>query len=158
MRKLDSFDRRLLAIVQNDASLTSEALADRVGLSASAVQRRLKRLREERVITSIVAVVDPAKVGRPSFFIAGLEVERERPELLSRLRAWIAAEDAVQQAFYVTGSWDFVLLVTAWDVDSYDALMARLLTDNPNVRRFTTSVVLAANKRRLFVPVEELPT
>lgn len=153
MAKLDDFDRRLLKLVQRDAALTSEQLAERVGLSASAVQRRLKRLRSEGVITAYVAIVEPAKVGRPSFFIVGLEVERERPELLSRLRAWLSDEDAVQEVFYVTGSSDFVLVVTAADVEGYDEIMARLLSDNPNVRRFTTNVALGVYKRRLLIPI-----
>lgn len=155
MRKLDRFDRTLLDLVQRDASLTSDELADRIGLSASAVQRRLKRLRADGAISAIVAIVDPAKTDRPAFFVVGLEVERERPELLARLRAWLAAEDAVQQAFYVTGVWDFILVVTASDVEAYDALMSRLLADNVNVRRFTTNVVLGSHKRGLFVPIAE---
>jgi Lrp/AsnC family leucine-responsive transcriptional regulator len=152
-RALDSFDRRLLVLVQRDAEQTSEALSEKVGLSASAVQRRLKRLKAEGVITAYVALVDPEKVGRPSFFIVGLEVERERPELLARLRAWLSAEDSVQQVFYVTGESDFVLVITAPDVAAYDAMMARLIADNPNVRRFTTNVALGIHKRRLFVPI-----
>jgi len=155
MAALDRFDRKLLAIVQRDASLTSDVLADRVGLSPSAVQRRLKRLREDGVITALVATVDPDKLGRPALFVVGLEIERERPELLSRLRAWLADEDAVQEVFYVTGAWDFVLIVTARDVEAYDALMSRLMADNPNIRRFTTNVALGTYKRRLFVPIGE---
>jgi DNA-binding Lrp family transcriptional regulator len=53
----------------------------------------------------------------------------------------------------VTGSADFVLIITAPDVDSYDALMARMIADNSNVRRFTTNVALGIGKRGLFVPV-----
>lgn len=152
-RELDDFDHRLLEIVQRDACLTSEELGERVGLSASAVQRRLQRLRSSGVIAATVAIIDPDKVGRPTFFVVGLEVERERPALLSRLRAWLSDEDAVQQAFYVTGNWDFVLVVAAPDVVAYDELMARLLADNPNVRRFSTNVALGIAKRKLLVPV-----
>jgi DNA-binding Lrp family transcriptional regulator len=151
--KLDSFDRRLLTIVQRDADLTSDQLAERIGLSASAIQRRLKRLRATGVISSVVAIVEPEKVGRLSFFIVGLEIERERPELLTRLRAWLAAEDAIQQVFYVTGNSDFILVVTAPDVASYDELMSRLIAENPNVRRFTTNVALGVHKRRLTIPI-----
>ena len=153
MPSLDRFDRKLLSIVQKDAELTSTELGERVGLSPSAVQRRLKRLRADGVITSYVAVVDPAKIGHPSFFVVGLEVDRERSEILARLRAWLAAEDAVQQVFYVTGSWDFVIIVTADNVQAYDALVTRLLADNPNVRRFTTNVALGVHKRTSFVPL-----
>lgn len=153
--KLDRFDRRLLAEVQADSGQTSEALAEKVGLSASAVQRRLRRLRAEGVVQRETAVLDPRKIGRPTFFIVALEVERERPELLAALRAWLAREEHVQQAFYVTGEADFVLVVTAPDTETYDELMSRLVGENPNVRRFKTNVALGVVKRGLSIPVPE---
>jgi Lrp/AsnC family leucine-responsive transcriptional regulator len=151
---LDAFDRKLLTLVQRDASRSANALADAVGLSPSAVLRRLKRLRDAGVILAETAVVDPAKVGKPNFFLAALEIERERPELIVRLRQWLAAEEWIQQVYYVTGTADFMLLVVAPDVAAYDALMSRLMADNPNVRRFTTNVALGVGKRSLFVPVD----
>lgn len=150
---LDIFDRKLLQIVQRDGELTAELLGERVGLSASAVLRRLKRLKADGAIVANVAVVDPARVGKPTFFVVALEVERERPELLARLRQWLVSEDQIQQVFYVTGSADFILVVTAPDVESYDALMGRLMVENPNVRRFITNVALGVGKRSLFVPI-----
>lgn len=151
--KLDKFDRLLLNAVQADAGQTSEQLAEKVALSSSAVQRRLRRLKDQGVIVHQTAVLDPRKVGRPTFFIVSLEVERERPELMAQLRAWLAAQDHVQQAFYVTGEADFVLVVTSPDTEAYDALMARLVSENANVRRFTTNVALGVVKRGLTIPV-----
>ena len=151
---LDAFDRKLLALVQRDAGRSADALAEAVGLSASAVLRRLKRLRDTGVIVATTAVVDPFKTGKPNFFLAALEVERERPELMARLRQWLAGEEWIQQVYYVTGTADFMLVVVAPDVGAYDALMSRLMADNPNVRRFTTNVALGVGKRSLFVPVE----
>jgi len=118
------------------------------------VLRRLKRLRDDGVIVATAAVVDPLKVGKPNFFLAALEIERERPELIARLRQWLAAEPWIQQVYYVTGTADFVLVVVAPDVGAYDALMSRLMGDNPNVRRFTTNVALGVGKRSLFVPID----
>ena len=151
--KLDRFDRQLLNLVQEDAGQTAEQLAEQVFLSPSAVQRRLRRLREQGVIVRDAAVVDPRKVGRPTFFVVSLQVERERPELLAQLRQWLAAQEHVQQAFYVTGEADFVLIITAPDTETYDALMARLVGDNPNVKRFTTNVALGVVKRGLTIPI-----
>ncbi len=147
--ELDRLDRRLLDLVQADASRTAEALAAHVALSPSAIQRRLKRLREAGVILRDVSVVDPARLGGAVLFLAALQVERERADLMDRLRAWLAAEPAVQEAFYVTGEADFMLVVATPDTAAYDALMARLVADNPNVRRFTTSVALGVVKRSL---------
>lgn len=151
--ELDHFDRRLLNLLQQDAGQTAERLAEQVELSPSAIQRRVRRLRETGVIVGETAVLDPAHVGRPVFFIVGLQVERERPEQLARLRSWLSGNPQVQQAFYVTGEVDFVLVVTAPDIHAYEALMARLLQENPNVKRYTTQVALGIVKRGLTIPV-----
>jgi DNA-binding Lrp family transcriptional regulator len=148
-------DRRLLDLVQRDAWMTAEEMTAVIPLSASAIQRRLKRLRERGVILGAAAVVDPAKVGRPTFFVVSLEVERESPDLLARLRMWLAARDEVQHAFYATGSADFVVLLTARDPEAYDAFMGLLIAENPNVRRYTTNVVLSVLKRSLLIPVPQ---
>ncbi|HEV2268682.1 MAG TPA: Lrp/AsnC family transcriptional regulator [Steroidobacteraceae bacterium] len=150
---LDDFDRRLLNLVQVDAGQTAEQLAGNVGLSASAVQRRLNRLREAGVIIREAAILDPKSLGSPTFFLASLQIERERPELIAQLRTWLAGQEQVQQAFMVTGQADFMLVVTAPNAESYEALMARLISDNPNVRCFTTSMVLSVIKRSLAIPV-----
>ncbi|MFZ0501610.1 MAG: Lrp/AsnC family transcriptional regulator [Steroidobacteraceae bacterium] len=151
--ELDDFDRRLLNLIQSDAGQTSERLAENMGLSPSAVQRRLKRLREAGVIVRQTAIIDPKCVGSPVTFIVALQVERERPEMLTQLRAWLEVQDYVQQAFYVTGEADFMLVITAPDTEAYDVLMARLMAENPNVKRFTTYVSLAIVKRGLAIPV-----
>jgi Lrp/AsnC family transcriptional regulator, leucine-responsive regulatory protein len=153
MIELDRFDRQLLTLAQQDAALTAEQLAERVSLSPSAIQRRLRRLREQGVIQRQIAVVDAAQIGRPTTFIAALQVDSERPEAMAALRAWLDAEAAVQQAFYVTGEVDFVLVVAASDVVCYEALMARLLAANGNVRRYTTQVAMGVLKRGLTLPV-----
>jgi len=153
--KLDRFDRQLLNRIQHDADQTAERLAEQVPLSPSAIQRRLRRLREAGVIERHVAVLDPRQVGKPTFFVVSLQVERERPELLAQLRRWLAECEQIQQAFYVTGEADFVLVATAPDTESFDALMLRLVAENPNVRRFTTNVALSLIKRGLAIAVDE---
>ena len=153
MDTLDALDRKLLAIVQQDADLTSEAISARIGLSPSAVQRRLKHLRQRGVIARTVAVLDPEQAGRPTFFIVSLEIERDRRELIARLKSWLAEEESVQQVYYVTGEADFVLIVAASNIEAYDELMTRLTEQNPNIRRFTTNVVLHAGKRGLQIPI-----
>jgi Lrp/AsnC family transcriptional regulator, leucine-responsive regulatory protein len=151
--KLDSFDRQILNLVQENASRTAEQLSESVSLSISAIQRRLRRLHEMGVIQRNIAVADPQLLGRPTFFVVALQIERERPELLGQLRRWLANEAQVQQAFYVTGEADFALIVTAPDTASYDELMARMVKENANIRRFTTNVALGIVKRGLAIPV-----
>ena len=152
--ELDKLDRRILAMLQKDARRSAELVGAEVGLSASAVQRRIARLREEGVIAAEVAVVDPKRVGRPLSLIVEIEVERERPELVASLKQWIAAEAMIQEAWYVTGAGDYVLIVVARDVDDFEALMQRLVAENANVRRYHTRVALGTIKRSLLVPVD----
>lgn len=151
---LDDFDRGILERVQRDARLTAEVIGADVGLSAAAVQRRLKRLREAGVIVADVAVVDPIAVGQAMTFIVGVELERERADVLDAFRRAARADPNVQQCYYVTGVADFVLIVVARDMADFEAVTRRLLFDNANIRRFTTSVVLARDKVGSAVPVK----
>lgn len=149
----DSFDLKILDLVQDDAGATADKLAEQVGISASSVQRRLRRLREDGVIAREIAVLDPRKLGRPMSFVVSVQVERETPDRLARFRQWLIAEPHVQQVFYVTGETDYILVVVTPDAESYDSLMARMVGDNPNVKRFTTQVTLNVIKRGLRIPV-----
>ena len=151
---LDKIDRTLLAELQEDGSLTAEKLSDRVGLSASAIHRRVRRLEKAGVIERRIAVVNPESVGRGALFLVGIEVEREQRDLVEKLRRWIRTEPAIQQAYYVTGSADYVLLVTATDIAAFDQLISDLMAANPNIRRFTTNVVMSSIKRGLYVPID----
>lgn len=149
---IDILDRRILDLVQIDSRQTAEAIGAEIGLSPSAVQRRLVRLRQSGVIIGDISLVEPKAVDRPLTLIVDVELERERPELLQTFRGWIAAEPAIQQAWYVTGDCDYVLIVTARDVEAYDKLMQRLTAENANVRRFHIRVALGTLKRGLAVP------
>lgn len=151
--ELDRFDRQLLNLMQKDAAQTAEELAQAVALSPSAIQRRLRRMREQGVISGEVSIVDPGRIGNPTSFIVAVQVERDHPEHVAQFRQWVAGQDHVQQAFYVTGEADFILVVTAPDTQAYDALMSRMLEENSNVRRFTTNVALNLLKRGLAIPV-----
>lgn len=155
--ELTDADRAILRIVQEDARTTIEDIAGRVGLSVSSTQRRLQRLREDKVILGDVAVLDPKRVGQNVTMLVEIELERDRPELLPGFHQWIARTPQVQQAWYVTGRGDYTLVVVTASIEDFDGLMERLMTDNRNVRKFTTSVVLKSVKRGLAVPVGAVP-
>ena len=148
---MDAIDRRIADLLQRDATISQEQLAQEVGASASAVHRRIKRLHADGVIEGIHAHLNPAALGRDNVFIVGLEVERKSRPLYHQLQNWIVREDSVQQAYNVTGSADFILTISEASLDAYDHFMSRLVEENPNVRKFTTSVVLQTFKRSLFI-------
>lgn len=152
---LDTLDTKILAIVQRNCRVQAEDIADQVGLSASAVQRRLKRLRTEGVIMTEVAVVDQNSVSRPLTLIAGIEIERDNYRVLSQFKTWAEQRDDIQQVYYVTGNADLIVVITAASMASYDALTEQLMTDIPQVRRITTNVVLNDLKKTLYVPLDD---
>lgn len=152
---LDQFDRQLLGIVQEDAGLTADQLADRLPLSGSAIQRRLRRLRESGVIERDIAVVNHKRAGRLMTSLVSVVVERETPDRMAAFRRWLQAEPCVQQVFYVAGETDYVLVLVVPDAEAFDDLTARMVRDNTNVKRFTTQVALNILKRGLAIPIAE---
>lgn len=153
--QLDAFDRAILQLMQRDCQLKAEAIADEVGLSPSAVQRRLKRLREAGVIQAEVAVINRKSTSFPMTFIAGMEIERDNYDALARFRQWAERQANVQQVYYVTGQVDLIAIITARDVEHYDDISAQLMADNPQIKRMTTNVVLRDVKVGLHIPVDE---
>lgn len=151
--RLDDVDRRLLAAVQADARLPQAALGARVGLSAAAVNRRLRRLTEDGYITRTTAVLAPDLLDHPLTVIAKVEVESEQTEPLDRVQAAFVGCPEVQQCYNVTGECDFVLVFVVRDMQQYLELTRRLFYDDPNVKRFKTLVALDRPKVTLDVPL-----
>jgi DNA-binding Lrp family transcriptional regulator len=149
---LDPFDLKLLEHVQRDARIPAEELGAAVGLSGSAVLRRLKRLREIGVIEREVAVVAMDKVGPRLRIIAGVEFERERADQFGPLVESLRERAEIQQAYYVSGASDLLLIVITPDIAHYDRLTAELVSKHPMIKRITTSVVFRELKAGLVVP------
>ena len=150
---LDPADRRLLALMQENAATPIHALAEAAGLSTASVQRRLRRLREKGIARE-VAVIDPAAVGMGMSFVVMVELERERIDQLDAFRRKALREPHVQQCYYVTGEADFVLVCVTRDMAEFEELTRRLFFGDENVRRFRTSVVMGRTKVGLTLPIE----
>jgi Lrp/AsnC family leucine-responsive transcriptional regulator len=150
---MDPIDRKLLIEIQKDASRTTDELANLVGSSPSSVQRRLARFKRDGIVTADISIVDPVVLGQSLSFVVGLVIDRKQSDLYAALRDWVNSTDQVQQAYNVTGTMDFILVVTAPTMDAYDALMDRLIKQHPNVKRYVTSAILQTYKRSLFTPV-----
>lgn len=155
---LDRFDLAILDILQADNTTPQRAIAHAVNLSAPAVQRRIQRLKDSGVIRANVAVLDPVKVGKPLTIVLEVHLDNERPDRTAPLRARIAAEDAVQQCYSVTGEADYLLVVNVASMADYEALTRRLFEGDDNIKRFRTSVALASLKTGLRVPLDSTAT
>ena len=152
---LDEHDRRLLALLQLDATTTAEALGSKIGLSASSVQRRVKRLRETGAITREVALVNADAVGKRMTFIVGVKVDFAQKAEVAALLRRLAADRRTQQAYYVTGEVDYILTVVVNDMQDYDEYSKTLLLSSPALARFQSNVVIEGLRVSLEIPIEE---
>lgn len=151
---LDSFDRKILRILQQDNLTSQREIAYQVNLSPAAVHRRIHRLHADGVVVANNAVLSPAKIGRPISVIVELEVESERPEELDQVKRSLAAAPEVQQCYYVTGEVDFIVIVSVTDMTEYEALTKRLFFANSNIKKFRTYVAMDRVKTSFAMPVD----
>lgn len=150
---LDSFDRKLLALLQVDVQQPVAALAEKVGLSAPACYRRIRRLRATGVIEREIAVVRPKTLGWPLSMIVLVTLERETADTVSEMFEIFRAEPEVMEAWNVTGDHDFAVRIIARDMESYDDLVRRLFSADERVRTFETLVVIRDTGGMSPVPV-----
>ena len=125
--EFDNFDRRILAELQHDASLTADQLSEQVGLSRNACWRRMKALEEAGVIRKRVALLDPAKVGCPLTAIVNIRTNRHDSDWMARFQAAVRTMPEVTGAYRMTGELDYVLKVRVADMAGYDAFYKRLI-------------------------------
>ncbi len=151
---LDALDLQILEVYQRDTQQAAHAIGRAVGLSAAAVQRRLKRLRQDKVIEAEVALIAPPAVGMTVTCIVMVDLEREDQRALSAFQKRICLYPEVQQCYYIAGQQDFVLVVLATDIAAYEAFTQRALLADANVRSFTTHVVMVRAKVGLGVSLE----
>jgi Lrp/AsnC family transcriptional regulator, leucine-responsive regulatory protein len=152
MPPLDAFDLRILIALQQDARTPMSELAEGVGLSAPACYRRVRALRESKVIEREVALVSPGIMGWPVTMIVLVTLERDRGRIVDELVAKLRAAEEVVDVWYVTGDHDLVLQVAAQNMSTYDAFTRRVLHAEQQVRSFKTLVVLQHPKRAAPLP------
>lgn len=135
---IDSIDLQLLELLQRDASLSNQALAERVRTSAPTCLRRVKRLHEAGLIERTIAVLSPEKLAAHIGFgltaIVEITLDRQDTQSLEHFEGRVAADPAVQQCYRVSPGPDFVLIVHAANMPAYQALTQRLFTSDANVR------------------------
>jgi Lrp/AsnC family transcriptional regulator, leucine-responsive regulatory protein len=152
--RLDNVDKKILRVVQRNCLIAADELAEQAHTSASTALRRLKRLRDNGVITKESAHVDAAKIGRPLLLIVGVRLERDDSKIVSAFVNELRANEAVMQCFFVTGTADYVIHFSARDMAEYDAFVQSTLVANPHVVVTETNVVINALKLDVAVPID----
>jgi Lrp/AsnC family leucine-responsive transcriptional regulator len=136
---MDAFDHHLLRILQVNNQTSYETLGEAVGLSATAVRRRVKRMRESGVIRADVALLDTSRVGIT--VITSIRFEKESTATYEAFKRRMKAAPAIAQCYTVTGDVDVVLIAHFPDLAAYEQWVADELLTDPAVARSTANVV-----------------
>lgn len=152
---LDRVDRKLLNAVQRDNRLTTGELGELAGLSATACQRRLKRLRDAGVIEADVSVVSPQAVGRPLLMLASVTLERDRADIIDRFKQAVRRTPEIMSGYYVTGEADFILTISVRDMVQYEEFTRNFFAEYSDIKGFKTMVVMDRVKASLALPIDE---
>lgn len=154
---IDAIDIQLLERLQNDASLSNQALAALVHISPPTCLRRVKRLRDANLIERVIAVLSVDKLaavaGHGLCAIVEITLDRQDNGALEAFEKRVAADDAVQQCYRVSPGPDFCLVVHAADMPDYLALVKRLFTVDANVRNVKTFFSIKRSKFGARVPL-----
>lgn len=151
---MDNFDHQILEIMQKNCRTSTEQIGAEIGLSATACQRRIKRLREEGIIEKEVAILDSNTLGNYVTVLVEIIVKYGGSEEIEKFKQSMLSHEEVQQCYYVTGNADFILIITAKNMHEYEAITQKLFFSNNNIQRFHTNVVMDNVKTGLNIPVK----
>ena len=152
----EAFDkptRRILELLQADARLSTQALAEQVGLSATPVWRRVKELEERGVIRGQVVLVDREKVGLSILVLAHVSLVRHSEGAVEQLERLVATRREIIECHAITGEADYVLKVVAADMKAYDQFLQQHIFKLPGVASVRSNVVLREVKYETALPV-----
>src|ERR1700735_3849970 len=152
---MDRIDRKILASFQHDTRRIANLIGAEVGLSAAAVQRRLKRMRADGTIRAEVALLDGRAVGVLLTCVVLLTmVARPRPFVhLDRFKRQMQDVAEVQQCYQVTGSSDLVIVICASSMEHYAEFARRCFESSEDIARYETLVVVDRVKVGVSLPV-----
>jgi Lrp/AsnC family transcriptional regulator len=154
MVKLDDLDRQILALLQDDASLPIQQIADQVGLSVNPCWRRIRRMEADGVIRGRVALVDPEKVGLALTIFVRVKTREHTATWAEKLAEVIASMDEISECHRIGGDVDYLLKVTVPDIAGYDRVYKELIARVPNLTDVSAlfSMERLKNSTRLLIP------
>ena len=150
---MDSTDRAILRVLQQNAKTSIQALAETAGTSTASVQRRLKALRDTGVIQKEAAILDPKCLGFGVTAIVAVELESDRLDQIDAFKRKAREDHQVTHFYCIAGDADFMMIVMAADIADYEAFTHRFFFADKNVRKFRTSIVVSTEKATLALPI-----
>ncbi|ADO43302.1 Lrp/AsnC family transcriptional regulator [Ketogulonicigenium vulgare] len=143
---LDGYDRKILDALAVDGRIPLTALADRIGLSKTPTQARVKRLEESGVIRGYRALIDPVRLGLDHVAFVEVKLTDTREAALARFNATVAKVPEIEECHLIAGSFDYLLKVRTHDMREYRRVLAEAISTLPHVASTSTYVAMQAVK------------
>jgi len=154
---MDAVDRKILAVVQEDASLSVAEVGQRVGLSSTPCWKRLQRLEADGVIMRRVALVNPDKLGLGITVFVSVETNDHSQEWLKRFAEVVGAMPEVMEFYRMAGDVDYMLRVVVPDMAGYDAFYKKLIGTVP-LKNVTSRFAMERIKQTTALPIADART
>ncbi|AYO81388.1 MULTISPECIES: Lrp/AsnC family transcriptional regulator [Methylobacterium] len=148
---MDAVDRKILDVLQQDATLPVAELAERVGVSAAPCWRRVKKLEASGVIRGRVALVDRRKVNVPTTVFVAVKAPRHAADWSDAFRRVVAGFPEIVEAWRLTGEIDYLLRIVVPDIEAYDAVYQRLIA-KLEFSNLSSSIAMEEMKYTTAVP------
>ena len=153
MFNLDAMDRKLLALMQEDASLTSAELAEQVGLTTTPCWRRIQRLVDEGYIKKRAVLLDPAKLGLNLTVFVHVKAEKHDQAWLKQFAQHASTFDEVVEFYRLSGEYDYMLKVLVKDMPGFDHFYKRFIA-NIKLGDVTSSFAMEEIKNTTVIPIK----
>ncbi|MFC3726543.1 Lrp/AsnC family transcriptional regulator [Neoaquamicrobium sediminum] len=153
VERLDKFDRKILAHLQEDARLTNNDLSERVNLSPSQCSRRRQRLEDEGLIRGYRAVLDRDRLGFPLVNVISVTLATHNRDNARRFGELLTRLPEVQEAHALTGEMDYILKVVTPDLKSLADFVNDVLLPHDSVQHVKTAIVLETLKETNALPI-----
>lgn len=154
--ELSPVDLKLLALLQQDASLTTAELAEKVGLSQSPCWRRVCRLEEAGLIKKRVALLDPERLGLGVVVFTSVNLSSHHGSALADFETQVAQFPEVVECYTMTGTMDYMLKIVTKDVHHYENFARKYLAQVPNIREMHSNVAITRIKDTTELPLGNL--
>ena len=149
---MDAIDRKILAVLQDNAALSVAEIGSRVGLSSTPCWKRIQRLEADGVIQRRVAVVDQDKLGLGVTVFVSIETGDHSEDWLKRFADVVAALPEVMEFYRMAGDVDYMLRVVVPDIPGYDAFYKRLIATVP-LKNVTSRFAMEKIKSTTELPI-----
>ena len=149
---MDAIDRKILAVLQEDASLSVAEIGTRVGLSSTPCWKRIQRLEADGVIQKRVAIIDQNKLGLGVTVFVSVETDDHSDEWLRRFAQLVGAMPEVLEFYRMAGDVDYMLRVVVQDISGYDVFYKRLIAAVP-LKNVTSRFAMEKIKSTTALPI-----